>query len=96
MICIDIMSEEPLALLQKRTDLYERIGVKHIWLLDPTFRSAWRASSSGLFQVRDDQMMISGTPIGFRLSAIFLELDELLRPPQRTPAASAIERPRSR
>jgi hypothetical protein len=96
MICIDVMSEEPLALVQNRVDLYERMGVKHIWLIDPTYRAAWRANSSGLFQVRDDQMLISGTSIGFRLTSVFQELDELLRPPQRMSVSSAIERSRTR
>lgn len=96
MICIDVMSEEPLALVQSRADLYESMGVKHIWLLDPAYRAAWRATSAGLFQVRDDQMMISGTSIGFRLSGVFDELEELLRPPQRLSVSSAIERTRNR
>lgn len=96
MICVDVMSEEPLALVQNRVDLYERMGVKHIWLIDPTYRAAWRANSSGLFQVRDDQMIISGTSIGFRLSLVFQELEELLRPPQRLSVTSAIERSRNR
>ncbi|SEB48025.1 hypothetical protein [Terriglobus roseus] len=96
MICIDVMSEEPLAMVQNRADLYERMGVKHIWLLDPTYRAAWRATSSGLFQVRDDQLMISGTSIGFRLSSIYQELDEVLRPSQRMSVSAAIDRSRNR
>jgi Uma2 family endonuclease len=96
MICIDVLSEEPLAQVQSKIYLYEKMGVKHIWLLDPAYRSAWRATSTGLFQVRDDQMMISGTSIGFQLSSIFQELDELNRPPHRMSVSSAIERSRKR
>ena len=95
MICIDVMSEESLALVQNRADLYTQMGVKHIWLLDPAYRTAWRATAAGLFQVRDDQMVISGTSIGFRLSVIFEELEELLRPPQRVTVSAAIERTRN-
>jgi hypothetical protein len=96
MICIDVMSEEPLALVQNRADVYEKMGVKHIWLLDPMYRAAWRATASGLFQVRDDQLMISGTSIGFKLSNIFQELDEVLRPQQRMSVSAAIDRSRNR
>jgi Uma2 family endonuclease len=95
-ICIDIISEEPLALVQNRVDTYEEAGVKHIWILDPVFRTGWKASSSGLFQVRDDQMLIAGTSIGFKLSAVFEEMEEMLRPARRLSVPAALERSRER
>jgi hypothetical protein len=94
MICLDVISEEPLALIQNRVDMYEKLGVKHIWMLDPAFRTGWKATSAGLFQVRDDQMMISGTPIGLRLTAIFEEMEELIRPSKRLSVSAALERSR--
>jgi hypothetical protein len=92
MICVDIISNEPLALIQHRVDIYERMGVKQIWLLDPNFRSAWKASGAGLFQIKNDEMGIPGTSIGFRLNTIFAEMDELLRPGRRTSLSSTVER----
>lgn len=92
MVCIDVISSEPLAFVQNRVDAYEAIGVKHIWLLDPAFRTGWRATSSGLFQIRDDQLTISGTSIGFRLATVFNELDEMIRPGRRV----SVQPPQSR
>ena len=96
LICIDIVTEESLAAVQRRVDSYASTGVKHVWLLDAAYRCAWRATSSGLFQVRDDQMMIAGTSIGFRLTAVFEELDELMQPGKRLSVSAAIERARGK
>lgn len=94
-VCIDVISSEPLSLIQNRADAYDSIGVKHVWLLDPTFQTGWRATSAGLFQIRDDQMMIPGTSIGFRLSTVFKEMEEMLRPARRMSVSSALERNRN-
>ena len=94
LICIDVISSEPLALVQNRVDAYEAIGVKHIWLLDPAFRTGWRATSSGLFQVRDDLMSVSGTSVGFRLTEIFGEMEDMIRPSRRMSVSAATERSR--
>jgi hypothetical protein len=93
--CIDIISSEPLSLIQNRADAYDSIGVKHFWLLDPVFQTGWRATPAGLFQIRDDQMSIPGTSIGFRLSTVFKDMEEMLRPNRRMSVASALERNRS-
>lgn len=95
MVCIDVISSEPLAFVQNRVDAYESMGVKHIWLLDPAFRTGWRATSSGLFQVRDDQLAISGTSVGFRLATLFNEMDEMIRPGRRNSVQAALSRTRS-
>ncbi len=93
--CIDIISSEPLSLIQSRADAYDSIGVKHFWLLDPVFRTGWRATPTGLFQIRDDQMSISGTSIGFRLSTVFKDMEEMLRPNRRMSVSAALERNRN-
>ena len=95
LVCIDVISSEPLSLIHNRAHAYDSIGVKHVWLLDPTFQTGWRATAAGLFQIRDDQMAIPGTSIGFRLSTVFKEMDEMLHPVRRMSVSSALERNRS-
>jgi hypothetical protein len=95
MICLNVISAEPLAVIQNQADTLESIGVKHIWLLDPIFRTGWKATSTGLFQIRNDEFMIAGTSIGFRLSAVFSEMDEMIHPPKRLSVSAALERSRS-
>lgn len=93
--CIDVISSEPLSLIQNRADAYDAIGVKHFWLLDPVFQTGWRATPAGLFQIRDDQMSIPGTSIGFRLSIVFRDMEDMLRPNRRMSVSSALERNRN-
>jgi hypothetical protein len=95
MICLNVISEESLALIQNHVDTFEKIGVKHVWLLDPMFRTGWKATSTGLFQIRNDECIIPGTSIGFRLSTVFSEMDEMIHPTKRLSVSAAIERSRS-
>ncbi len=95
MICLNVLSEEPLALIQNRADAFESIGVKHVWLLDPMSRVGWKATSTGLFQIRNDEFMIPGTSIGFRLSTVFSEMDDMIHPTKRLSVSAALERSRN-
>src|SRR6266567_3517249 len=45
LICIEVLSpEDRMQRMQERIDDYARMGVEHIWLIDPNSRHAWVAT----------------------------------------------------
>jgi len=79
MICIEILSSgDSISSIQERADEYTAMGVGYIWVADPISRRVWAVSSDGLYPVREDLLVVPGTPIEISLPKVFAELDELL------------------
>jgi Uma2 family endonuclease len=65
----------------RRTELKAKeflaFGVKHVWVIDPYARVAYRATENGLELVRSGEFSVPGTQIELKLEAILAELDQV-------------------
>jgi Uma2 family endonuclease len=78
LICIEVLSpEDRLQRLQERINDYFRMGVEHVWLIDPETRDAWVALVDGSLQHVAEEFAIVTTPIRIPLGQVFAELDEM-------------------
>ena len=78
LICIEILSpEDRVQRTQERIDDYARMGVEHIWLVDPISRHAWFARPDGSLMHVDGEFTVHGTPIRVDLAEIFADLDDM-------------------
>ncbi len=76
LLCIEVLSSaDTLRKLQARVDDYFRMGVEHVWAIDPWQRRAYSCSPSGFVQPQEDVLRIEGTPIAVKLEEVFAELD---------------------
>jgi Uma2 family endonuclease len=81
LICIEVLSpEDRIQRMQERIDDYARMGVPHIWLIDPLSRHAWVATPDGSHTRVSEAFAIPGTPVSISLAQVFAELDDMLTP----------------
>jgi Uma2 family endonuclease len=81
LVCIEVLSpEDRMQRMQERIDDYARMGVEHIWLIDPNSRHAWVATADGSHTRVADAFTVPGTPIRISLAEVFAELDDMLSP----------------
>jgi len=79
LICIEVLSpEDRLQRMQERIEDYVRMGVEHIWLIDPISRHAWVATADGSHTRVTEAFSVPGTPIRISLAEVFAELDDML------------------
>ena len=77
LVCIEVLSpEDSWARMEQRLDDYLQLGVKHVWVLDPASREAFRIGPMGRERVEDGVLYVSDTPIRLELPRIFATLDE--------------------
>jgi Uma2 family endonuclease len=78
LICIEVLSpEDRLHCMTERIEDYARMGVQHIWLIDPMTRHAWIATPDSSLQRIETEFTVPGTPIRLVLAEIFAELDDM-------------------
>ncbi len=76
LIAVEIHSpEDTLRGIQEKAAEYRTFGVEHIWIIDPAPRISYRATESGLEEVRSGELAVPGTPIRVVLNELFAELD---------------------
>ena len=79
LICIEVLSpSDTIRRMQERIDDYLRMGVEHVWLIDPITRDAWIATADHSHTHVDSEFTVPGTPIRLGLAELFAELDDLL------------------
>lgn len=77
LLCIEVLSpEDRMARAQVRVNDFARLGVQHIWVIDPWERIAYYASPKGFDQPGDGVLRVEGSPIELKLAELFAELDE--------------------
>ncbi len=77
LLCIEILSpEDRPGRLMKRLDEFVAMGTEHLWILDPSDRSAATYSRFGLKPFAGTRLEVPGTPIYLDVPAIFATLDE--------------------
>lgn len=78
LICVEILSpSDSLSEMQDRVDDYVRMGVEHVWVLDPSNRHAYIASGRGFIEPHEATLSVPGTAIAITLADVFAEFDEL-------------------
>ncbi|MDP9038017.1 MAG: Uma2 family endonuclease [Acidobacteriota bacterium] len=81
LICIEVLSpEDRISRMQERINDYQRMGVEHVWLIDPITRDAWIAQPDGSHQHISTEFTVLGSPIRISLAEVFAELDDRLTP----------------
>lgn len=71
LIAIEILSpEDRLPRVLVRLEDFWKMGIKHVWLLDPVERVAFRYAEAGLKRVETSRIEVDETPI-------YLDLDEV-------------------
>lgn len=77
LIAIEILSpEDTMRAMQEKATEYRQFGIENIWIIDPEPRLVYRATQSGLEEVRGGELNVPGTPIRIVLSEMFGELDD--------------------
>ena len=78
LVCCEILSPlDSFHDLQERVDEFLRMGVEHIWLVDPDSRHTYTATSAGFQHHVSGQFTVPGTPIRISVAEIFAEFDEM-------------------
>ncbi len=81
LICIEVLSpEDSLRSQRDRVEDYLRMGVEHIWLIDPISRKAHLATPTGYELCLTGELTVPGTPIRIVLAEVFTTLDKMLTP----------------
>lgn len=74
-LCIEILSpKDRLSRTLKVMEDYRRMGVEHLWVIDPVERIAYTYTEAGLLIERDDRLVIPGTSIYVDLPSLFARL----------------------
>jgi Uma2 family endonuclease len=75
LICIEVLSkDDSLREMQLRVNDYARLGVQHIWIVDPWNRLGYYASTQGFRKTDSDFLQVPGTDIRVSLTEVFHEL----------------------
>jgi Uma2 family endonuclease len=54
LVCIEILSkEDPWSQMQEKIDDYLSFGVRHVWVIDPHSRKAYKFTAAGMHEVRE-------------------------------------------
>lgn len=78
LISIEILSpEDTIRRAEEKAAVYVQFGVKHVWVVDPYARVAYRGGAEELERVPDGQLLISGTPIRVSIHELFKSLDNM-------------------
>jgi Uma2 family endonuclease len=79
LICVEVLSpSDSLVSMQGRVADYRRMGVGHVWVVDPIGRHAYVASERGFEQPGSGEFTVPGTAIRIVLAEVFAELDEMM------------------
>lgn len=72
---IEILSpEDRVSRYRERLEDYRRMGVKHIWVVDPAERKGFDCSTGSWIETKD--FTVPGTPVELHLDVIFADVDE--------------------
>ena len=79
LICIEVLSpEDRIQRMQERFNDYHRMGVQHVWFIDPITRDAWIAQPDGPHLHVSAEFTVPGTPLRVLLAEVFAELNDRL------------------
>ncbi len=78
LLCVEVLSpEDRFSRTLERVQEYTRMGVPHVWIIDPISREIWTvAGAGGPVPLSTGDLLLPGTPVGIAVADIFAELDE--------------------
>ena len=80
LICIEILSpEDTLSRLDVKVEDYLRMGVEHVWVVNPASRVGWVCTAQGWNHPADHRFTVPGTDIYVSLDETFRALDKAHR-----------------
>lgn len=75
-LCIEILSpEDRISRMQVKINDYLKFGVRYVWMVDPSTRTAWVYTSSGMYEVADGVLRTENPAMEVSLAEIFSALD---------------------
>ena len=85
LIAIEILSpQDTLRNAEKKASEYLEFGVKHVWVVDPYARVAYRTEAKGLERQADGVLAVPGTAIAVPIANLFEQLDRVRAQSQRS------------
>jgi Uma2 family endonuclease len=77
LLCVEVLSPEDRSQrIVTRVQEYQRMGVGHIWIIDPETREVWTMSEGGgPVALAASELTIAGTPVRTSIADIFEEID---------------------
>lgn len=85
-LCVEVLSpEDRFSRVQARVQEYQRMGVGHMWVIDPESREIWTAEGmAGLVPLEGTEVRVPGVDAVMTVAEIFEEIDEAPKAPART------------
>jgi Uma2 family endonuclease len=78
LIVIEILSpDDTFRHAEEKAREYARFGVRHVWIVDPYGRVAYRGTEKELERVPSGELSVPGTPIQIRANELFAKLDQM-------------------
>jgi len=79
LVCIEVLSTgDTLASTHERCEDYFRMGIHHVWIVDPVRRCRFLAGPEDPAESPVEEFTVPGTPIHISLAEVFAELDDML------------------
>ena len=77
-LCVEVLSpEDRFQRVLERVQEYTRMGVRHVWIIDPVSREVWTVQSNGgPVSLDSEELTLPGTPVRIPVKDIFEEIDE--------------------
>jgi Uma2 family endonuclease len=78
LIVIEILSpEDTIRQAELKSQKYRAFGIRHVWVIDPYARVAYRGAMPELERVPSGELAVPGTPIKVNVSELFEQLDRM-------------------
>ena len=77
-LCVEVLSpEDRFSRVVERVQEYTRMGVPHVWIIDPISREIWTVQGSGgPVPLEGTELTLPNTPVRIPVAEIFAEIDE--------------------
>ena len=77
-LCVEVLSpEDRFGRVLERVQEYTRMGVPHVWIIDPISREIWTVQGSGgPVPLEGTELTLPNTPVRIPVAEIFAEIDE--------------------
>ena len=77
-LCVEVLSpEDRFGCVLERVQEYTRMGVPHVWIIDPISREIWTVEGvGGPIPLEGTELTLPNTPVRIPVADIFAEIDE--------------------
>ncbi len=76
-VCIEILSrDDRMAAMDQKINDYLKMGVRHVWFLDPIAGNAFDATKEGIREVNEATLRAADTEIALPIAELFRQLQQ--------------------